>query len=103
VPNNGYYFERFGYSYNTESIIYKYQILKGNVSVNEGTNNSTGAIITQKLAPGNYTFKVCYNEENDDNNPEHCDEVDFTVDYDENITISSPQNNQEYDSINNIS
>ena len=102
VPNNGYYFERFGYSYNTESIIYKYQILEGNVSVDEGTNNSTGAIITQKLAPGNYTFKVCYNEWNDDNNSEHCDEVNFAVDYDEDIIITSPVDNQEFSSLNDI-
>ena len=104
VPNSGYHFERFGYSYNTNNINYKYQILKENIPIDEtvGTSNSAETNIPQILAPGNYTFKVCYNEENDNNNPEHCDEVNFAVDYDESITIKTPEANQEYNIQDNI-
>ena len=103
--NNTHNFERFGYFWDEGTPIYQYKIYDENDNPVIWFNTSeTSASVDPSnpidnfnpLKPGEYKFEVCLATST------ICDHTNFNVDYDESITISSPQNNQEYDSLNNI-
>jgi hypothetical protein len=103
--NNTHNFERFGYFWDEGTPIYQYKIYDENNNPVIWFNTSeTSASVDPSnpidnfnpLKPGEYKFEVCLATST------ICDHTNFNVDYDESITISSPQNNQEYDSLNNI-
>lgn len=103
--NNTHNFERFGYFWDEGTPIYQYKIYDENNNPVIWFNTSeTSASVDPSnpidnfnpLKPGEYKFEVCLATST------ICDHTLFTVDYDEYITISSPQNNQEYNIQDNI-
>lgn len=100
-----YKFEWFAYSHNTSPLQYNWWIYTGEnvepIAFPETLTTSQSVTYEQALLPWNYIFKVLYN---DGQSFSHTDSINFTVDYNEAITIASPDNqeSQEYDSLNII-
>ncbi len=100
---NDNHFERFGYDYeNPNNPRYYYQIMQNWVEVENTTWTTTNEeiSISTPLKPWDYTFRICIYWD-DICNYNDYNIVHFSVDYDEEITITKPEV-YEYDSLNNI-
>ena len=99
TDTTGYNFERFGYANGTTNLSYQYEIIYQYNTIKSGTvlNSTWINIDDTPLKPGPYTFKISLED-----NPDINKSIDFIVSYDEGIEITSPANQEQYTSLDNI-